>query len=157
MIKFGTGGWRAIIGEEFTKENIQKLALAMSLKIKAEHVENKPVVIGYDRRFLSRRLSSGPARSSGSRELRCCLWTAAPPTPLIMFYVMKHDLSYGMMVTASHNPAIYNGIKVFTKGGRDADEHQTADIERYLEQADKLYVRIRRRTGRCRRTPTRSW
>ena len=47
MIKFGTGGWRAIIGEEFTKENIQKLALAMSLKIKAEHVEDKPVVIGY--------------------------------------------------------------------------------------------------------------
>lgn len=51
MIKFGTGGWRAIIGEEFTKENIQKLALAMSLKIKAEHVEDKPVVIGYDRRL----------------------------------------------------------------------------------------------------------
>ena len=53
---------------------------------------------------------------------------------------MKHDLDYGMMVTASHNPAIYNGIKVFTKGGRDADEHQTADIERYLKQADELYV-----------------
>ena len=57
MIKFGTGGWRAIIGEEFTKENIQKLALAMSLKIKAEHVEDKPVVIGYDRRFLSKEAS----------------------------------------------------------------------------------------------------
>ena len=62
MIKFGTGGWRAIIGEEFTKENIQKLALAMALKMKAEHVEDKPVVIGY-------------ARSLGSRESKCCLWT----------------------------------------------------------------------------------
>ena len=59
MIKFGTGGWRAIIGEEFTKENIQKLALAMSLKIKAEHVEDKPVVIGYDRRCLIRPQNSG--------------------------------------------------------------------------------------------------
>ena len=71
MIKFGTGGWRAIIGEEFTKENIQKLALAMSLKIKAEHVEDKPVVIGYDRRFLSKEYW-------GSRESGCCLWTAVP-------------------------------------------------------------------------------
>ena len=61
------------------------------------------------------------------------------PTPLIMFYVMKHGLSYGMMVTASHNPAIYNGIKVFTRGGRDADEAQTADIERYLAKAEALY------------------
>mgnify|MGYP000270225791 FL=1 len=57
-----------------------------------------------------------------------------------MFYVMKHELSYGMMVTASHNPAIYNGIKVFTYGGRDADEKQTAEIEYYLEQAEGLYL-----------------
>ena len=54
MVKFGTGGWRAIIGEEFTKENIQKLALALCLKIKAEHVEDHEIVIGYDRRFLSK-------------------------------------------------------------------------------------------------------
>ena len=56
MVKFGTGGWRAIIGEEFTKENIQKLTLAMCLKMKAEHKDTKSVVIGYDRRFLSKRL-----------------------------------------------------------------------------------------------------
>ena len=54
MVKFGTGGWRAIIGEEFTKENIQKLTLAMCLKMKAEHKDTKSVVIGYDRRFLSK-------------------------------------------------------------------------------------------------------
>ena len=140
MIKFGTGGWRAIIGEEFTKENIQKLALAMSLKIKAEHVEDKPVVIGYDRRFLSKEAVIWSCEILGQQGIRVLFVDRSSPTPLIMFYVMKHDLSYGMMVTASHNPAIYNGIKVFTKGGRDADEHQTADIERYLEQADKLYV-----------------
>ncbi len=140
MIKFGTGGWRAIIGEEFTKENIQKLALAMSLKIKAEHVEDKPVVIGYDRRFLSKEAVIWSCEIFGQQGIKVLFVDRSSPTPLIMFYVMKHDLSYGMMVTASHNPAIYNGIKVFTKGGRDADEHQTADIERYLEQADKLYV-----------------
>ena len=54
MVKFGTGGWRAIIGEEFTKENIQKLALAICLKMKAEGVEGQGVVMGYDRRFLSK-------------------------------------------------------------------------------------------------------
>ena len=51
MVKFGTGGWRAIIGEEFTKENIQKLALAICLKMKAEGVEGQGVVMGYDRRL----------------------------------------------------------------------------------------------------------
>ena len=140
MIKFGTGGWRAIIGEEFTKENIQKLALAMSLKIKAEHVEDKPVVIGYDRRFLSKEAVIWSCEILGQQGIRVLFVDRSSPTPLIMFYVMKHDLSYGMMVTASHNPAIYNGIKIFTRGGRDADEHQTADIEKYLEQAEKLYV-----------------
>ena len=78
MIKFGTGGWRAIIGEEFTKENIQKLALAMSLKIKAEHVEDKPVVIGYDRRFLSKEAVIWSCEILCSRESGCCLWTAVP-------------------------------------------------------------------------------
>ena len=140
MIKFGTGGWRAIIGEEFTKENIQKLALAMCLKIKAEHVEDKPVVIGYDRRFLSKEAVIWACEIFGQQGIQVLFVDRSSPTPLVMFYVMKHDLSYGMMVTASHNPAIYNGIKVFTRGGRDADEHQTADIEKYLKQADELYV-----------------
>jgi phosphomannomutase len=49
-----------------------------------------------------------------------------------MFYVMKHEFPYGMMITASHNPAVYNGIKVFTYGGRDADEFQTREIENYI-------------------------
>ena len=54
MIRFGTGGWRAIIGDEFTKENIQILARAMADKMKEEHVENEGIVIGYDRRFLAK-------------------------------------------------------------------------------------------------------
>ena len=54
MIRFGTGGWRAIIGDEFTKKNIQTLAKAMSMKMKAEGVEDQGMVIGYDRRFLSK-------------------------------------------------------------------------------------------------------
>ena len=59
------------------------------------------------------------------------------PTPLIMYYVMKEELPYGMMITASHNPAIYNGIKVFTYGGRDANETQTKEIEKYISEVEK--------------------
>ena len=139
MVKFGTGGWRAIIGEEFTKENIQKLALALCLKIKAEHVEDQEIVIGYDRRFLSKEAVIWACQIFGKQGIKVLFVDRSSPTPLIMFYVMKHELLYGLMVTASHNPAIYNGIKVFTKGGRDADEHQTAQIEQYLVQAEKIY------------------
>ena len=139
MVKFGTGGWRAIIGEEFTKENIQKLALAICLKMKEEGVENQGVVMGYDRRFLSKEAIIWSCEIFGNQGIRVWFVNRSSPTPLVMFYVMKHELSYGMMVTASHNPAIYNGIKVFIYGGRDADERQTAEIEYYLEQAEKLY------------------
>ena len=140
MVKFGTGGWRAIIGEEFTKENIQKLALAICLKMKAEGVEGQGVVMGYDRRFLSKEAIIWACEIFGNQGIRVWFVNRSSPTPLVMFYVMKHELSYGMMVTASHNPAIYNGIKVFTYGGRDADEKQTAEIEYYLEQAEELYL-----------------
>ena len=140
MVKFGTGGGRAIIGEEFTKENIQKLALAICLKMKAEGVDGQGVVMGYDRRFLSKEAIIWSCEIFGNQGIRVWFVNRSSPTPLVMFYVMKHELSYGMMVTASHNPAIYNGIKVFTYGGRDADEKQTAEIEYYLEQAEGLYL-----------------
>ena len=108
MVKFGTGGWRAIIGEEFTKENIQKLALAICLKMKEEGVENQGVVMGYDRRFLSKEAIIWSCEIFGNQGIRVWFVNRSSPTPLVMFYVMKHELSYGMMVTASHNPAIYN-------------------------------------------------
>ncbi len=139
MIAFGTGGWRAIIGEEFTKENIQKLALALCLKMKAEGVADQGIVAGYDRRFLSKEAVIWACEIFGQQGIRVMFVNRSSPTPLIMFYVMKHELSYGMMVTASHNPAIYNGVKVFTYGGRDADEKQTCEIEEYLRGAERLY------------------
>ena len=125
---------------EFTKENIQKLALAMCLKMKAEHKDTKSVVIGYDRRFLSKEAVIWACQILGKEGIHVQFVNRSAPTPLLMFYVMKHELDYGMMVTASHNPAIYNGIKVFTYGGRDADELQTKDIEKWLLEAEKLYA-----------------
>lgn len=139
MIKFGTGGWRAVIGEDFTKANIQKLAKALALKMKDEGVAEKGMVIGYDRRFLSKEAMQWAGVIFASEGIQTYLINRSSPTPLVIYYVMKHEMPYGMMVTASHNPAVYNGIKVFTSGGRDADELQTREIENYirgLENAD---------------------
>lgn len=132
MIKFGTGGWRAIIGDEFTKANIQLLAKAMCNKMRDEGVADKGIVIGYDRRFLAKEAMQWAAQVFAAEGIKARLVNKSSPTPLIMFYVMVHEIPYGMMITASHNPALYNGIKVFTEGGRDADELQTSQIEEYI-------------------------
>ena len=133
MIKFGTGGWRAVIGDGFTKENIQILARAIADKMHVEGVAGKGIVLGYDRRFLSKEAMQWAGQVFAKEGITAYLVNKSAPTPLIMFYVMKHEFPYGMMITASHNPATYNGIKVFTAGGRDADETQTAEIENYIE------------------------
>lgn len=132
MIKFGTGGWRAVIGDEFTRANIQVLAKALSMKMQDEGKTEAGICIGYDRRFLSKEAVMWACEVFAAEGIRCWFVNRSSPTPLIMYYVMAHKLPYGLMVTASHNPAIYNGIKVFTEGGRDADEEQTKEIERYI-------------------------
>ncbi|MCX4271207.1 MAG: phosphoglucomutase/phosphomannomutase family protein [Acetatifactor sp.] len=141
MIKFGTGGWREIIGDGFTKANIQILARALSDKMKAEGKTQQGIVIGYDRRFLSKEAMRWAGEVFAAEGITAYLINKSSPTPLIMYYVMKHKFPYGMMVTASHNPAIYNGIKVFTAGGRDADENQTREIEEYIGRVDRDSVR----------------
>ncbi len=137
MIQFGTGGWRAIIGEEFTKANIQLFAKAMANKMLAENNTEKGIVIGYDRRFLSKETVKWICEVMSAENIHTYFVCRSVPTPLIMNYVEKHEFPYGLMVTASHNPSLYNGIKVFTEGGRDADETQTADIERYIALVEK--------------------
>lgn len=132
MIRFGTGGWRAVIGDEFTRANIQILAKALSVKMQDEGKTEKGICIGYDRRFLSKEAVMWACEVFAADGIRCWFVNRSSPTPLIMYYVMAHKLPYGLMVTASHNPAVYNGIKVFTEGGRDANEEQTKEIERYI-------------------------
>lgn len=134
MIQFGTGGWRAVIGDEFIKSNIQLLAKAMCNKMKAEGKTDKGMIIGYDKRFLSKEAMKWSGQVFAAEGIKTMLVNEAAPTPLIMYYVEKHEMPYGMMVTASHNPAIYNGIKIFTYGGRDADKEQTNEIEKYASK-----------------------
>ena len=133
MIKFGTGGWRAVIGDEFTKSNIQLLTKALCIRMKSEGKTQQGIILGYDRRFLSKEAMRWSGEVFAAEGIHAKLVNRSSPTPLIMFYVMTHGLPYGLMVTASHNPAVYNGIKIFTDGGRDASREDTDEIERIGE------------------------
>lgn len=132
MIKFGTGGWRAVIADEFTKENIRLVVAGLCALMEKEGLGGASVCVGYDRRFLSKESAHWASEVLAGYGFRPLVVNRSAPTPLIMFTVKQMDLPYGMAVTASHNPAIYNGIKVFTAGGRDADQSVTQKIEEQI-------------------------
>ena len=129
MIKFGTGGWREIIADGFTKENIRLLTAGLCQLMLQEGHEGKEICVGYDRRFLSKESAHWAAEVLVGYGFPVFVVARSSPTPLIMFTVKQREHPYGMAITASHNPAIYNGIKVFTAGGRDADREVTNRIE----------------------------
>ncbi len=133
MVKFGTGGWRAIIADGFTKENLIIVCSALSEMMIDTKTHNKLFVIGYDRRFLSKEAAMWAVEVFAGYGIKCRLIDRAAPTPLVMFSVKNMGLDYGMAITASHNPAIYNGVKIFTEGGRDADQTTTDKFEEYIE------------------------
>ena len=132
MVEFGTGGWRAVIGDGFTRHNIHLLSKAMCIRMKREGNDKKGIVIGYDRRFLSKEAMRWCGEVFAAEGIKALLVNKSSPTPLIMYYMAEHGFPYGMMVTASHNPAIYNGIKVFTACGRDADRTVTGELEQLV-------------------------
>jgi phosphomannomutase len=134
MIQFGTGGWRAVIGDGFTKENVRLLTAAVARRMQAEDCTHRGFAIGYDRRFLSEEAARWAAEVLAGEGIPCRLIDREAPTPLIMYTVKHYSLPYGMAITASHNPAVYNGIKVFMKGGRDADEQLTRELEETLRE-----------------------
>ncbi|MGV8981542.1 phosphoglucomutase/phosphomannomutase family protein [Clostridium sp.] len=129
MIKFGTGGWRAFIGEDFTKENVQLLSQALANHMKNEKCDGSGFVIGYDNRFLSDKAAKWVSEVMAGNGIKVLFVEKSAPTPLIMFTVNSLNAYYGAAVTASHNPADYNGLKIFTRGGRDASEDVTGKLE----------------------------
>ena len=133
MVRFGTGGWRAIIADEFTKANIRLLTAGLCSQMLEEGLEGREICVGYDRRFLSKESAHWAAEVFCGYGFRVYMINRSSPTPLIMFTIKQRQMPYGIAVTASHNPAIYNGIKVFTAGGRDADKTVTNRIEKQME------------------------
>ncbi len=131
MIEFGTGGWRAVIAEEFTFENVRRVAKGLSDMI-ADQGKKKQVIVGHDFRFLSGRFSRGFAEVLAVNGIEVLFIEDAVPTPMVMYAIESEGLDFGITVTASHNPPEYNGIKLFVKGGKDAPLEVTDKLETYI-------------------------
>lgn len=135
MIKFGTGGWRAVIGDDFTKDNIKKVAQGLCDMIHDGNMQDKPIIIGYDRRFLSEKAAVWIAETICANDIPVMVLGRSAPTPLIMFTVQQQLLHFGIEVTASHNPPEYDGIKIIVDEGRDAPISVTERLEVYADKA----------------------
>lgn len=138
MIKFGTGGWRAVIGADFTQDNIRRVAAGVLALARKNNKTDKPIIVGYDRRFLSLDAAKWVAEVLAKGGIEVWFLNRSAPTPLIMHTVKDNGLYYGLEVTASHNPASYNGIKLFTDEGRDADVETTNLLEQLIEELDSV-------------------
>ncbi|MCQ2770723.1 MAG: phosphoglucomutase/phosphomannomutase family protein, partial [Clostridia bacterium] len=135
MIKFGTGGWRAVIGSDFIENNIRLVAEGVCALAKEEGKTAKPIVIGYDHRFLSKDAAKWMAEVFVSNGFEAWIMNRSSPTPLVMHTVLKQKLYYGVEITASHNPAKYNGIKLIVEDGRDASVETTDKLEALIEKS----------------------
>lgn len=129
LITFGTGGWRAIIGEGFTLHNVRRLAQALANEIARQGQEKHGVTIGFDRRFLSDWAAEAAAEVFAGNNIPVTLLAEDAPTPLITYATAVQDAAYGLAFTASHNPPEWNGLKVFHGDGSLLQEEETRKIE----------------------------
>ena len=141
MIKFGTGGWRAVIADGFTKENLRLLAAGICRMLEQDGQSGAEIAVGYDRRFLAKESAHWLAEVLTANGFRVLMVNRSSPTPLLMYTVKTRNMPCGLMVTASHNPAIYNGVKVFVTGGRDADRTVTDRIEAEISAISPAEIR----------------
>jgi phosphomannomutase len=136
QIKFGTDGWRAIIAEDFTFHNLDRAAQATADFWKNHPVDgaNKSIIVGYDRRFLSDRFGRRVAEVFAGNGFRVFLSNCAAPTPAISFAVKTKKATGGVMITASHNPAIFNGYKLKAHYGGSAEPSLCQAVEKLIDQ-----------------------
>ncbi len=117
-IRFGTDGWRAEIAEEYTFDNVRRCTQGFSQYLLDEGKGGSHVVVGYDRRFASDRFAAAAAEVLAANEFRVWLTDGPMPTPVISYSAVERKASGAINITASHNPAWYNGFKV--RDGRGA-------------------------------------
>jgi phosphomannomutase len=125
-IKFGTDGWRAIIADEFTFENVRRAAQATAAYFDTVAGAERSVFIGYDGRFLSSRFARAAAEVMAGNGFGVQLMDRPYPTPYVSFEVRRQRLCGGIVITASHNPSAFNGFKVKAHFGGSATPAITA-------------------------------
>jgi len=132
-IKFGTSGWRDIIADGFTFENVRKVSKAISLYLSSKHDRPK-VIVGYDTRFMAERFAEVVAGVLTADGVSVQLCEKPTPTPVISHAIVSQQLSGGVNITASHNPPEYCGIKFNPETGGPALPEVTGEIERLIEE-----------------------
>lgn len=132
-IRFGTDGWRAVISDEFTFENVRHVALAIADYVLETRGDSRaPLVVGFDTRFLSDRYAREVARVLADKGLTIYLSKSACPTPALAYAIKHLGALGGVMITASHNPPRYNGIKYKSHHTGPALPDETRRIEEIL-------------------------
>ena len=129
QIHFGTGGWRAVIGEGFTLDNVRRLCQALANQLIRQGQEAQGVLIGYDRRFLSDRAAEVAAEVFAGNNVPVTLLIESAPTPLVTYATAAQGAALGLCFTASHNPPVWNGLKVFHGDGSLLLTEETNRIE----------------------------
>ena len=132
QIRFGTDGWRGIIAEDFTASNVRKVARAIArYVIRAEKPQNG-LLVGYDTRFGGPRFARAAAEVIAATGTPVWLSDAPCPSPALSFLVRQREASGGIMITASHNPPRWNGVKYKASYGSSALPGIVAEIEKEL-------------------------
>lgn len=142
QIAFGTDGWRGIIARDFTFDNVALVAAAIADYIEEEGIGGKGVVIGYDFRFLSRDFAHTIAGVLADRGIPVYIGDRPMPTPATAFAVRHFKTAGAVMLTASHNPPEYNGIKFIPSYAGPALPHITREIEHHIAR------RLKERDGK---------
>jgi len=132
-ISFGTDGFRGLIAKDFSFENIKRIAQGLSdyLAYKNFKSSDKKIIIGYDRRFMSLEFAKQFALILKNNGINCAITATPVPTPLISVLTSGEKFFLGVMITASHNHYLYNGVKIKYQG-RSAPPAMTAEIESYI-------------------------
>ncbi|MGA2029195.1 MAG: phosphoglucomutase/phosphomannomutase family protein [Verrucomicrobiota bacterium] len=143
QIKFGTDGWRAVIAEDFTFVNVARVAQATADFWNANALTGteRKIIIGYDRRFFSDRFAQTTAEVFAGNNFQVILTPEPTPTPSVSFAVKNLNAIGGVMLTASHNPPIFNGFKLKSYYGGSSDSETCQAVEGFL---DKNPVRLKK-------------
>ena len=127
-IKFGTDGWRGVIADNYTFKNLKIISQAV-----ADYLgPGKKAAVGFDTRFMSQEFAQIAAEVLNNNGIKVVLSDRPIPTPALSFMVKSRKMDLGVMITASHNPAEYNGFKIKTPSGGGAGTEVTSDIEARL-------------------------
>ena len=133
-IKFGTDGWRGIIGEDFTFDNVRACAQGVADYLLDKGVASWGLLVGYDTRFASEDFAATVAEVIAANGIKSYLNPMAAPTPVISYGIVAKKAAGAVIITASHNPAIWNGFKYKPEYAGSASPEVTAELEKRIHQ-----------------------